>query len=90
VLRMFDAVESSPENQTDIDDTGCPMYRFRQATNEQPQYVMRDLGMIFSPSLFVPHPADRTGTRGGQDGGTTKRRFFHLPECDLRCPLDTR
>lgn len=90
VLRMFDAVESSPENQTDIDDTGCPMYRFRQATNEQPQYVMRDLGMIFSPSLFIPHPADRTGTRGGQDGGTTKRRFFHLPECDLRCPLDTR
>jgi len=37
--------------------------------------------MIFSPSLFIPHPADRTGGHeAGQDGGTTRRRFFHLPE----------
>ena len=37
--------------------------------------------MIFSPSLFIPHPADRTGGHeAGQDGGTTRRRFFRLPE----------
>ena len=89
VLRMFDGVEQTPENERDTTDTGCPMYRFRQPTSEH-QYVMRDLNQIFSPSYFIPHPSDRTGTKSGHDGGTTKRRFFHLPECDLRCPIDGR
>ena len=89
VLRMFDGVEQTPENERDTTDTGCPMYRFRQAASGH-QYVMRDLNQIFSPSYFIPHPSDRTGTKSGHDGGTTKRRFFHLPECDLRCPIDGR
>jgi len=51
---------------------GSPM--LREATE-------KDSGMIFSPSLFIPHPADRTGGHeAGQDGGTTRRRFFRLPE----------
>ena len=32
-----------------------------------PEATEKDSGMIFSPSLFIPHPADRTGdTRRGR------------------------